>query len=225
MAGEGYAASGSHTAECSRLAEAIVTGHCQNRCSQSGSVHFSSGHHHHPAKLSSVPRRGRRGEPAIQPSGRGTPETFGGYAALPGMSGRNMGRGDLQRPEAGRGRGHHLFIPAPARPLDSPRVQVTAIPHRVTRAEMLTKLAFLDHLVVAPGDDFSQLFALDYDRAVTPMGADRPGTRRVDRKVTLRKRFPEYRLRGQVCAVPSRGGFQPCHRSHASPAPFAARTI
>ncbi len=47
----------------------------------------------------------------------------------------------LRRAWAG---GHHLIDPATGRPLVSRFVQVTAVAPRVTRAEVLTKLAFLD---------------------------------------------------------------------------------
>jgi len=41
-------------------------------------------------------------------------------------------------------RGHHLIDPRTARPLISALVQVTAIAPRLTDAEVLNKLAFLD---------------------------------------------------------------------------------
>jgi len=64
----------------------------------------------------------------------------------------------LKRAWAG---GHHLIDPRTARPLHSPLVQVTVITRRVTRAEVLTKLAFLDGPVPDPGDDVTLRFAFD----------------------------------------------------------------
>ncbi|MGY2896014.1 FAD:protein FMN transferase [Deinococcus sp. UYEF24] len=59
--------------------------------------------------------------------------------------------------------GHHLIDPRTARPLESALVQVTVIGPRLTEAEVLTKLAFLDTEVLNFLQGNAQVYAFDRD--------------------------------------------------------------
>ena len=59
--------------------------------------------------------------------------------------------------------GHHLIDPRTARPLESVLVQVTVIGGRLTEAEVLTKLAFLDTGMLDELQGDAQVYAYDRD--------------------------------------------------------------
>jgi len=61
------------------------------------------------------------------------------------------------------GGGHHLIDPRTARPLESALVQVTVVASRLTEAEVLTKLAFLDTEVLDALQGDAQVYAFDRD--------------------------------------------------------------
>ena len=69
--------------------------------------------------------------------------------------------------------GHHLIDPRTARPLVSELVQVTALAQRLTEAEVLTKLAFLDAGKLSALQGQAKVYAFNHEGQFLTWQADR----------------------------------------------------